>query len=93
MNSHPELPLEMGNIRPHQAPVNLVIGVCHDCGRRGLLNRFNRRCTGYRAVTVPGDLVQVPEARSIRCNLVALRRHSKANRKIADVRKPELRLS
>jgi xanthine dehydrogenase iron-sulfur cluster and FAD-binding subunit A len=51
------------------------------------------RCTGYRAVTVPGGLVQVPEARSIRCNLVALRRHSKANRKIADVRKPELRLS
>ena len=41
----------------------------------------------------PGGLVQVPEARSIRCNLVALRRHSKANRKIADVRKPELRLS
>jgi hypothetical protein len=77
-----ELPLEMGDIKPEQSPKEVKIGVCRRCARRGLLSKAARTCTGYRAVTAKGGLIQVPEARSERCNLLAMRRLSKSNRKL-----------
>jgi hypothetical protein len=84
----PELPLEMGDIQPGDAPVNFVIGVCHACGRRGLLGRYSRKCAGYRAVTVRTGIVQVPELRSVRCDILTLRKDP-ANRKLVAYQRPE----
>jgi hypothetical protein len=77
-----ELPLEMGDVLPQQDPVLLVIGICHRCSRRGLLLKADRTCTGYRAVTAAGGVVQVPELRSKRCHALALRAVSRSNRKL-----------
>ncbi len=77
-----DLPLEMGDLLPGQDPKTLKIGVCRRCARRGLLEKIGRICTGYRAVTAKGGVIQVPEARSVRCNLIAMRRLSRSNRKL-----------
>lgn len=71
------LPLELGDPPPQtlgldEAKAQLVIGICHRCGRRGLLRKDTRNCTGYRAVTV--GLVQVPQARQVRCQKLGLRK-------------------
>jgi hypothetical protein len=89
----PELPLEMGDIQPQQDPKALVIGVCHRCQRQGLISKLERTCTGYRAVNAAGGLVQVPEARSVRCVSIALKKLSKSNRKLLSrVEKAPIRL-
>jgi hypothetical protein len=78
----PELPLEMGKVEPGEDPRTLKIGVCVHCGRHGLLGKWSKRCAGYRAVTAANGIVQVPELRSVRCGLLALRKDP-ANRKLA----------
>ena len=77
-----QLPLEMGEIMTEQDPLDLVIGICHRCGRQGLLTKRERTCTGYRAMTAAGGLVQVPVERRKRCTDTALRHMSKSNRRL-----------
>ena len=85
----PELPLEMGNVEPGDAPVNFRIGVCKACGRRGLIGRYSGKCEGYRAATAANGLVQVPELRSVRCNLLAARKNPSDRKLLGSYRRPE----
>jgi hypothetical protein len=87
-----KLPLELGGIQVEDRPVNFRIGVCKRCGRTGLVGRYTGKCAGYRAVTAKGNLVQVPEKRSVRCDAITLRRASKSNRKLITTERPEVRL-
>lgn len=84
----PELPLEMGDIQPGDAPVNFRIGVCKACGRHGLIGRYSGKCAGYRAATIRTGLMQVPELRSVKCEIIALRK-DKANRKLIQYERPK----
>jgi hypothetical protein len=77
-----DLPLEMGDLLPGQDPKEVKIGICRHCYRQGLLSKFTHLCTGYRAVTSKGGLVQVPESRRIRCNILHMRQISNSNRKL-----------
>ncbi len=84
----PELPLEMGNVVPGDSPVNFKIGVCKDCGRRGLIGRYSGKCEGYRAVTAANGLVQVPEKRSVRCELLTARKNPSDRKLLGPYKRP-----
>ena len=88
MVKQPDLPLEMNGIEPGVPPHNVKIGVCRRCGRRGLLWKADRCCTGYRAATARTGLVQIPEARSVRCDILTARKDP-ANRKLVTYERPE----
>jgi hypothetical protein len=83
-----ELPLEMNGIEPQQDPREVKIGVCFRCGRRGLIGKWSMCCSGYRAATIRTGVLQVPEARSVRCDVLTLRKDP-ANRKLVSYQRPE----